>query len=232
MRDVLGPRQAALHHRESGLHEHDQEAGQQSPHHVDGDAVVADRLGELDRERLSRLQQAEFIESFPVPEVFRPRRFKVRVGPVLVPFRLPGLRHEKVAGGILDGRRAPGGGSGGIVFHGSTRRRLRPFPILQGGEPRNGSSGLFLTSLSRRNLGNQPEPAHGDQGEPKIERVADLPTKPAGFVSPSLDDPVSRIPHACSPILVGCPQFKPPDNPRHKAAIPMPYGRARIELSQ
>ncbi len=33
-----------LDQREAGLHEHDEEAGDQRPHHVDGDLVVADRL--------------------------------------------------------------------------------------------------------------------------------------------------------------------------------------------
>ena len=38
---VLGPAEAGLHEREPRLHEHDQEAGQQRPHQVDGDLAVA-----------------------------------------------------------------------------------------------------------------------------------------------------------------------------------------------
>ena len=39
---VLGPAQARFDRREPGLHEHDQEAGDQGPHEVDGDPVLAD----------------------------------------------------------------------------------------------------------------------------------------------------------------------------------------------
>ena len=48
----LARRQARLHHRESRLHEHDQEAGHQRPDEVDGDAVVANGVGQLHRQRL------------------------------------------------------------------------------------------------------------------------------------------------------------------------------------
>ena len=39
---VLGAAQAGLDDGESGLHEHDQEAGDQRPHEVDGDLILAD----------------------------------------------------------------------------------------------------------------------------------------------------------------------------------------------
>ena len=47
--DVLGAREAGLDQREAGLHEHDQEAGEQRPHDVDRDLVVADGLHDLAR---------------------------------------------------------------------------------------------------------------------------------------------------------------------------------------
>ena len=43
--------------RESGLHEHDQVAGDQRPHEVDGDSVLADRVDEVGQ------RQAPFLES-------------------------------------------------------------------------------------------------------------------------------------------------------------------------
>ena len=49
---VLRAAQARLHQRESRLHEHDQEAGDQGPHEVDRDAVVADGVRQFHRQRL------------------------------------------------------------------------------------------------------------------------------------------------------------------------------------
>ena len=52
VRGVLGAAQAGFHQREAGLHEHDQEAGDQRPHEVDRDAVVADGVRQLHGQRL------------------------------------------------------------------------------------------------------------------------------------------------------------------------------------
>ena len=44
---VFGAGESGLGQGEAGLHEHDQEAADQRPDHVDGDAVVADHVGQL-----------------------------------------------------------------------------------------------------------------------------------------------------------------------------------------
>ena len=52
VRGVLRAGEAGLDHREPGLHEHDEEAGEQRPDEVDGDLVVADRLHHLAERRI------------------------------------------------------------------------------------------------------------------------------------------------------------------------------------
>ena len=50
---VLGAAEASFHDGETGLHEHDQEAGDQRPHEVDGDLVLPDLVDDVaDREAL------------------------------------------------------------------------------------------------------------------------------------------------------------------------------------
>ena len=48
---VLRAAQAGFDHREPGLHEHDQEAGDQHPHHVDREQVVGDAVVETGNRR-------------------------------------------------------------------------------------------------------------------------------------------------------------------------------------
>ena len=48
-------REAGFDHREAGLHEHDEEAGDQRPHEVDGDLVVADGVHDFAERRVRRL---------------------------------------------------------------------------------------------------------------------------------------------------------------------------------
>ena len=44
---ILGPAQARLDHGKAGLHEHDQEAGNQSPDKVDGDLILANLIRDV-----------------------------------------------------------------------------------------------------------------------------------------------------------------------------------------
>ena len=55
VRGVLGAGEPGLDHREAGLHEHDEEAGDQRPHDVDGDLVVADGVHHLGQRRILRV---------------------------------------------------------------------------------------------------------------------------------------------------------------------------------
>ena len=51
----LARREPGLDHREAGLHEHDEEAGDQRPHDVDGDLVVADGVHHFGQRRVGRV---------------------------------------------------------------------------------------------------------------------------------------------------------------------------------
>ncbi len=52
---ILGPGQPGLHHGKSRLHEHDQKAGKQYPHHIYAHLVMAYRIAYLGQGRLTGL---------------------------------------------------------------------------------------------------------------------------------------------------------------------------------
>ena len=50
-----------LHHREAGLHEHDEEAGEQRPDEVDGDLVVTDSVHHFGNGRILRILDGDVL---------------------------------------------------------------------------------------------------------------------------------------------------------------------------
>ena len=58
---VLGPTEAGLHHREPGLHEHDEEAGDERPDKIDCDFVVTDGVHHLRERRCIRVLDGDVL---------------------------------------------------------------------------------------------------------------------------------------------------------------------------